>query len=71
MFPFTSFRSDEEIKAVVPKPVNAKVHKFFNSGMMALEHGCVKCIIMDGNYTETEELDDEPSVANLLEGDQA
>ena len=37
--------------------VNGKYHDFFSSGLMALEHRWSKCITLEGNYIEKEEVD--------------
>ena len=37
--------------------VNGKDPDFFSSGLMALEHGWSKCITLEGNYIEKEEVD--------------
>ena len=37
--------------------VNGKDPDFFSSGLMALEHRWSKCIILEGNYIEKEEVD--------------
>ena len=36
---------------------NGKDPDFFRSGLMALEHLWSKCITLDGNYIEKEEVD--------------
>ena len=51
------FRSDEEVVRAVEEGVNGKDPDFFSSGLMALEHRWSKCITLEGNYIETEEVD--------------
>ena len=51
------FRSDEEVVTAVEKWVNGKDPDFFSSGLMALEHRWSKCITLEGNYIEKEEVD--------------
>ena len=51
------FRSDEEVVTAVEEWVNGKDPDFFSSGLMALEHHWSKCITLEGNYIEKEELD--------------
>ena len=51
------FRSNEEVVAAVEEWVGDKDPGFFSSGMMALEHCWSKCIILEGNYIEKEEID--------------
>ena len=51
------FRSDEEVVTAVEEWVNGKDPDFFSSGVMALEHRWSKCITLEGNYIEREELD--------------
>ena len=36
---------------------NGRDPDFFSSGLMALEHCWSKCIILEGNYIEKEEVD--------------
>ena len=50
------FRSDEEVVPAVEEWVNGKDPDFFNSGLMALEHRWSKCITLEGNYIEKEEV---------------
>ena len=50
------FRSDEVVTAV-EEWVNGKDPDFFSSGLMALEHRWSKCITLEGNYIEKEEVD--------------
>ena len=50
-------RSDEEVVTAVEEWVNGKDHDFFISGLMALEHRWSKCITIEGNYIEREEVD--------------
>ena len=51
------FRSDEEVVTAVEEWVNGKDPDFFSSGLMALEHHWSKCITLEGNYIEKEEVD--------------
>ena len=51
------FRSDEEVVTAVEEWVNGKDPDFFSSGLMALEHHWFKCITLEGNYIEKEEVD--------------
>ena len=51
------FRSDEEVMTAVEEWVNGKDPDFFSSGLMALEHRWSKCITLEGNYVEKEEVD--------------
>ena len=51
------FRSDEEVVMAVEEWVNGKDLDFFSSGLMALEHHWSKCITLEGNYIEKEEVD--------------
>ena len=51
------FRSDEEVVTAVEEWVNGKDPDFFSSGLMALEHRWSKCITLEGNYIEKEEVD--------------
>ena len=51
------FRSDEEVVTAVEEWVNGKDPDFFSSGLMALEHRWSKCITLEGNYNEKEEVD--------------
>ena len=51
------FRSDEEVVTAVEKWVNGKDPDIFSSGLMALEHCWSKCIILESNYIEKEEVD--------------
>ena len=50
------FRSNEEVVAAVEEWVRDK-DPGFRSGLMALEHRWSKCIILEGNYIEKEEID--------------
>ena len=50
------FRSDEEVVTAVEEWVNGKNPDFFSSGLMALEHRWSKCITLEGNYIEKEEV---------------
>ena len=49
------FRSNVEV--VVAVEVRDKDPGFFSSGLMALEHHWSKCIILEVNYIEKEEID--------------
>ena len=51
------FRFDEEAVTAVEEWVNGKNPDFFSSGLMALEHLWSKCITLEGNYIEKEEVD--------------
>ena len=51
------FRSDEEVVTAVGKWVNGKDPDFFNSGLMTCEQRWSKCITLEGNYIEKEEVD--------------
>ena len=51
------FRSNEEVMAAVEEWVRDKDPGFFSSGLMALEHRWSKCIILEGNYIEKEEIE--------------
>ena len=51
------FRSDEEVVTAVEEWVNGKDPDFFSSRLMALEHRWSKCITLEGNYIEKEEVD--------------
>ena len=51
------FRSDEEVVTAVEEWVIGKDPDFFSSGLMALEHRWSKCIALEGNYIEKEEVD--------------
>ena len=50
-------RSDEEVVTAVEEWVNGKDPDFFSSRLMALEHRWSKCITLEGNYIEKEEVD--------------
>ena len=50
------FRSDEEVVPAIEEWVNGKDPDFFSSGLMALEHRWSKCITLEGNYIEKEEV---------------
>ena len=50
------FRSNEEVMAAVEEWVGDKDPGFFSSGLIALEHCWSKCIILEGNYIEKEEI---------------
>ena len=52
-----SFWSDKEVVMAVEEWVNGKDPNFFSSGLMALEHCWSKCITLEGNYIEKEEVD--------------
>ena len=51
------FWSNEEVVVAVEEWVRDKDPDFFSSGLMALEHCWSKCIILEGNYIEKEEID--------------
>ena len=51
------FQSDEFFVMAVEDWVNGKDPDFFSSGLMALEHCWSKCITLEGNYIEKEEVD--------------
>ena len=51
------FRSNEEVMSAVEEWVRDKDPDFFSSGLMALEHRWSKCIILESNYIEKEEID--------------
>ena len=51
------FRSNEAVVAAVEEWVRDKDPGFFSSGLMALEHRWSKCIILESNYIEKEEID--------------
>ena len=51
------FRSDEEVVMAVEEWVSGKDPDFFSSGLMALEHWWSRCITLEGNYIEKEEVD--------------
>ena len=51
------FQSNEEVVAAVEEWVGDKNTGFISSGLMALEHHWSKCIILEGNYIEKEEID--------------
>ena len=51
------FRSDEEVMTAVEEWVSGKDPDFFSSGLIALEHHWSKCITLEGNYIEKEEVD--------------
>ena len=50
------FRSDEEVVTAVEVWINRKDPDFFSSGLMALEHRWSKCITLEGNNIEKEEV---------------
>ena len=50
-------QSDEEVVTAVEEWVNGKDPDFFSSGLMGLEHRWSKCITLEGNYIEKEEVD--------------
>ena len=54
------FRSDEEVVMAVEDWVDGKDPDFFSSGLIALEHRWSKCITLEGNYIEKEEVDLNP-----------
>ena len=50
------FRSNEEVMVAVEEWVRDKDRGSFSSGLMALEHHWSRCIILEGNYIEKEEI---------------
>ena len=50
------FRSDEDVVVAVEEWVNGKDPDFFSSRLMVLEHRWSKCITLEGNYIEKEEV---------------
>ena len=50
------FHSDE-VMIAVEEWVSGMDPVFFSSGLMVLEHHWSKCITLEGNYTEKEEVD--------------
>ena len=55
--PGPHYRSNEVVVTAVEEWVNEKDPDFFSSGLMALEHRWSKCITLEGNYIEKEEVD--------------
>ena len=51
------FHSDREVLMAVEEWVSGMDPDFFSSGMMALEHHWSKCITLEGNYIEKDEVD--------------
>ena len=51
------FRSNKDVMEAVEEWVRDKDPGFFSSGLMALEHRWSKCIILECNYIEKEEID--------------
>ena len=51
------FQSGEEVVMAVEEWVHEKDSDFFSSWLMALEHCWSKCITLEGNYIEKEEVD--------------
>ena len=51
------FQSVEVVMMAVEEWVNGKDPDFFSSGLMALEYRWSKCITLEGNYIEKEEVD--------------
>ena len=51
------FQSNEEVVAAVEEWVRDKDPGFFSSWLMVLEHRWSKCIILEGNDIEKEEID--------------
>ena len=49
--------ANEEVMTLVEEWVNGKDPDVFSSGLMTLEHRWSKCIIIEGNYIEKEEVD--------------
>ena len=59
-FLFPNLKKDirsNEVVAAVEEWIRDKDPGFFSSGLMALEHRWSKCIILEGNYIEKEEID--------------
>ena len=52
------FRSDKEVVAAVEEWFHGK--DFFTSGLLALKHSWSKCIALEENYIEKEEVDFDP-----------
>ena len=50
------FRFDDKVVMAVEEWVSGK-DDFFSSGLMELEHRWSKCITLEGNYIEKEEVD--------------
>ena len=51
------FWSDEEVVTAVEERGNGKDRNFIRSGLMAREHRWSKCITLESNYIEKEEVD--------------
>ena len=51
------FQSDEEVMTAFEEWVNGKEPDFFSSGLTVLEHLWSRCITLEGNYIEKEEVD--------------
>ena len=51
------FRSDEEVVTAVKEWVNGKDPDFFSSGLIAFGHRWSKCVTLEDNYIEKEEVD--------------
>ena len=50
------FQSDEEVVTALEEWVIGKDPDFFSSQLLALEHHWSKCITLEGNYIEKEEV---------------
>ena len=50
------FRSDKEVVTAVEEWVSGKDSDFSSSGLIVLEHRWSKCITLEGNYIEKEEM---------------
>ena len=50
------FRSSKDVVVAVEEWVRDKDPGFLSSGLVALEHSWSKCIILEGNYIEKEEI---------------
>ena len=51
------FWSDEEVVTAIEESANGKDPGFFSSGLLTLEHSWSKCITLEGNHIEKEEVD--------------
>ena len=51
------FRSDKDILVAIEEWVSGKDPDFFSLGLMALEHCRSKCITLEDNYIENQEVD--------------
>ena len=57
---WTSFPVQRRSRAAIEEWVGDKDPGFFSSGLMALEHGWSKCIILEGSYIEKEKRSTSP-----------